>query len=156
MMVTVDVKVGEPGDDEEDQQGSEEEGVSPPPRVRWPEIGDERWQQWGKQVHVEMRRGSHVLQARRRAARTCWFNRQVGESQAQPKLQRVVATLRKRQQEEVEARAQAEGPDWQAEVAQANQRVQAARREVEDEHERTYQKVVAEHEQYMERAVPYK
>ena len=42
MMVTVDVKVGEPGDQEEDEQGSEEEGVSLPPRVRWPEEGGER------------------------------------------------------------------------------------------------------------------
>ena len=33
MMVTVDVKVGEPGDDEEDEQGSDEEGVSLPQRV---------------------------------------------------------------------------------------------------------------------------
>ena len=56
MMVTMDVKVGEPGDDEEDEQGSEVEGISLPPRVRWPQEGDERWQQWGQQVHVEMRR----------------------------------------------------------------------------------------------------
>ena len=123
---------------------------------RWPEEGDERWQQWGQQVHVEMRRGSNVHQAMRRTARICGFNRQVGESQAQPKPQRLVATLRKRQQEEVEARAQAEGAEWQAEVAQANKRVQAARRAVEDEHEMIYQKVVPEHERYMERAVPYK
>ena len=34
MMLTVDVKVGEPGDNEEDEQGSDEEGVSLPPRVR--------------------------------------------------------------------------------------------------------------------------
>ena len=80
----------------------------------------------------------------------------MGESQAQPKLQRLVATLRKRQQEEVDTRAQAEGAEWQAEVAQAKKRVQAARRAVEDEHERIYQKVVAEHERYMEGAVPYK
>ena len=33
MMVTVDVKVGEPGDDEEDEQGSDEEGVRLPPRL---------------------------------------------------------------------------------------------------------------------------
>ena len=95
-------------------------------------------------------------QAMRRAARVCGFNRQVGVLQAQPKLQRLVATLRKRQQEEIEARAQAEAAEWQAEVAQAKKRVQAARRAVEDEHERIYQKVVAEHERYMERAVPYK
>ena len=42
MMVTVDVKVGETGDEEEDEQGSEEEGVSLPPMVKWPEEGDER------------------------------------------------------------------------------------------------------------------
>ena len=95
MMVTVDVKVGEPGEDGEDEQGSDEEGVSLPPRVRWPEEGDERWPQWGQQVHVEMRRGSDVHQAMRSAARVCGFNRQEGDSQAQPKLQRLVATLRK-------------------------------------------------------------
>ena len=39
----------------------------------------------------------------------CGFNRRLGESQAQPKLQRLVATLRKRQQEEIEARVKAEG-----------------------------------------------
>ena len=156
MMVTVDVKAGEPGDDEEDEQGSDEEGVSLPPRVKWPEEGDERWQQWGQQVHVEMRRGSHVHQAMRSAARVCGFNRQEGESQAQPKLQRLVATLRKRQHEEVEGSAQAEGAEWQAEVAQAKKRVRAARRAVEEEHERPYQKVVAEHERHIERAVPYK
>ena len=154
MMVTLDVKVGEPGDDEEDEQGSEEEGVSRPPRVKWPEEGDE-WQQWGQQVHVEMTRGSHVHQAMRSAARVCGFNRQEGETQAQPKLQRLVATLRKRQHEEVEARAQAEGAEWQMEVTQAKKRVRAARRAVEEVHERIYQKVLAEHERYMERAVSY-
>ena len=92
MMVTVDVKVGEPGDDEEDEQGSDEEGVSLPPRVKWPEEGEERWQQWGQQMHVEMRRGSHVHQAMTIAARVCGLDRQEGESQAQPKLQRLVAT----------------------------------------------------------------
>ena len=45
MMVTVDVKVGEPGDEKEDEQGSEEEGVSLPPWVRWPQEGDEKLQQ---------------------------------------------------------------------------------------------------------------
>ena len=43
--------------------------------------------------------------------RICGFTKQGGESQAQPKLQRLVATLRKRQQEEVEARAREEGPE---------------------------------------------
>ena len=86
----------------------------------------------------------------------CGLNRQLGQSQAQPKLQRLVAALRKRQQEEVEARAQTEGAVWQEEVAQAKKRVQAARRAVEDEYERIYQKVVAEHERYMEGVVPYK
>ena len=42
MMVTVDVKVGERGDDEKDEQGSDEEGVSLPPMVKWPEEWDER------------------------------------------------------------------------------------------------------------------
>ena len=156
MMVTVDVKVGETGDNEEDEQGSDEEGVSLPPRVKWTEEGDERWQQWGQQVHVEMRKGSHVHHAMCGAARVCGFNKQEGESQAQPKLQRPVATLRKRQHKEVEARAQAEGAEWQTEVTRPKKRVGAARRAVEEEHERIYQKVVAEHEGYMERAVPYK
>ena len=86
----------------------------------------------------------------------CGFSRRVGESQAQPKVQRLVATLRKRQQEEVEARARAEGAVWQEEVAQTKKRVQAIRRAVEVEQEKIYQNVVAEHERYMERAVPYK
>ena len=95
MMVTVDVKVGEPGDDEEDEQESDEEGVSLRPRVKWPEEGDERWQQWGQQVHVGMRKGSDLHQAMRGAARVCGFNKQEGELQAQAKLQRLVATLKK-------------------------------------------------------------
>ena len=152
MMVTVDVKVGEPGDDEEDEQGSDEEDVSLPSRVKWPEEGDKRWQQCRQQVHVKMRKGSHVHQAMRSAARVCRFNKQEGESQAQPKLQRLVATLKKRQPEEVEARAQAEEVEWQTEVTQANKRVRAARRAVEEEHERIYQKLVAEYKRYMERA----
>ena len=119
MMVTVDVKVGEPGDDQEDEQGSDEEGVSLPPMVKWPEEGDDRWQQWGQRVHAEMRQANHVHQAMRGAARICGFTKQGGVSQAQPKLQRLVATLRKRQQEEVEARAREEGAEWQTEVTQA-------------------------------------
>ena len=142
MMVTVDVKVGEPGDEQEDEQGSDEEGVSLPPMVKLPEEGGERWQQWGQQVHAEMRQGKHVHQAMRRAARIFGFGKQGGESQAQTKLQRLVTTLRKRQHEEVEARAREEGTEWQTDVTQAKKRI--------------YQKVVAEHERYMERAVPYK
>ena len=103
-----------------------------------------------------MRQGSHLHQAMRSAARVCGFTKQGGEFQAQPKLQRLVATLRKRQHEEVEARVQEEGAEWQTEVTQAKKRVQTARRAVEEEHERIYQKVVAEHERYMETAVPYK
>ena len=95
MMVTVDVKLGEPGDDEENEQGSDEQGVSLPPRVKWPEEQDEKWQQWGQQVHVEMRKGSHVHQAMRGGVTVCGFNKQEGESRAQPKLQQLVATLRK-------------------------------------------------------------
>ena len=155
MMVTVDVKVGEAGDDEEDEEGSDEEGVSLPPMVQWLEGGGERWQHWGQRLHVEMRKASHVHQAMRSAARVCGFTKQGGESQAQPKLQRLVATLRKRRHEDVE-RAQEEGAEWQTEVTQAKRRVRTARRAVEEEHERIYQKVVAEHERYMERAVPYK
>ena len=90
MMVTVDMKVGEPGDEQEDEQGSDEEGVSLPPMVKWPEEGDERWQQWGQRVPAKMRQGNHVHQAMRRAARICGFTKQGGESQAQPKLQRLV------------------------------------------------------------------
>ena len=45
MMLTVDMKVGNAGDDEEDEQGSDEEGVSLPPMVKWLVEGDERWQQ---------------------------------------------------------------------------------------------------------------
>ena len=155
-MVTVDVKVGEPGDEQEDEQGSDQEGVSLPPMVKWPEEGDERWQQWGQRVHAKLRQGKQVHQAMRRAARICVFTKQGGESQAQPTLQRLVATLRNWQQEEVEARAREEGTEWQTEVTQAKKRVRTARRAVEEEHERIYQKLVAEHERYTERAVPYK
>ena len=118
MMVTVDVKVGEHGDNEEDEQGSDEGGVSLPPMVKWPQEGDERWQQRGQRVHAEMRQGSHVHQAMRSAARVCGFTKQGGESQVQPKLQRLVASLRKRQHEEVRARAQEEGAEWQTEMTQ--------------------------------------
>ena len=53
MKVTVDVKVGEPGKGEDEEQESDEEGVSYPPTVRWPEKGDDgRCQQWVQQVHV--------------------------------------------------------------------------------------------------------
>ena len=156
MMVTVDVNVGELGDEQEDEQGSDEEGVSLPPMVKWPEKGDERWQQWGQQVHAKMRQGNHVHQAMRRAARICGFTKRGGESQAQPKLQRLVATLRKRQHEEVGARAREEGAEWQTEVTQAKKIVRTARRAAEEEHKRICQKVVTEHQRYMERAVPYK
>ena len=124
--------------------------------VKWPEEGDGRWQQWGQRVHAEMGQGKHVHQAMRRAARICGFTKQGGESQAEPKLQRLVANLRKRQHEEVEARAREEGAEWQTEVTQAKKRVRTARTAVEEEHERIYQIVVTEHERYMERAVPYK
>ena len=156
MMVTVDVKVGEPGDEQEDEQGSDEEGASLLRMVKCPEEGDERWQQWGQRVHAKMRQWKHVHQAMRRAARICGFTKQGKESQAQPKLQRLVATLRKRQHEEVEARARDKGAEWQTEVTQAKKKVQTARRAVEEEQKRIYQKVLAEHERYMERAVPYK
>ena len=109
-----------------------------------------------QQVHVEMLRGSHAHRAMRKAANVCGFSKPVGESQTHPKLQRLVAKLRERQQEEVEARAKAEGAEWQEEVARAKKRVQEGRRAVEDEHERVYQKVVAEHERYMESVAPYK
>ena len=109
-----------------------------------------------QQVQVKTRRGGHVHQAMRGAANISGFSRLVGESQTQPKLQQLVATMRKWQQEGVEARAQTEGAELKEEVARAKNRVQAARRAVEDEHQRVYQQVVAEHEPYMGRPVPYK
>ena len=65
--------------------------------------------QWVQQEHVEMRRGGHLHRAMRRAANMWGFSRQVGELQTQPKMQQLVATLRKWQRTEVEARAQTEG-----------------------------------------------
>ena len=41
-------------------------------------------------------------------------------------------------------------------MTQAKKRVRTATRAVEEEHERIYEKAVAEHERYMERSVPYK
>ena len=84
LMVLVDAKVGEPGDEQEDEQGSNEEGVNLPPLVWLPEEGDGRWQQWGQQVHVKMRRQSHVHQAMRIAARVCGFNREWGNRRHSP------------------------------------------------------------------------
>ena len=139
MMVIVDVKGGEPGDEGKEEQGSDEGD-------------DDRRQQWVQQVHIKMRQGSHVPQAMRRASNMCGFSRQAGESQAQPKLQRLLATLRKGQQEEVEARAGTEGAVWQEEVPRGEKRVRVARRAVEDVHESVYQKVLAEHERYIEGA----
>ena len=44
MMLTVDVKVREPGEEEEEERESDEMGVSLPPPVRWPDDGeDDRW-----------------------------------------------------------------------------------------------------------------
>ena len=102
-----------------------------------------------------MSRGGHAHRAIRKAANVCGFSRLVVEIRTQPKLQQLLAKLRKRHQEEVEVRAKAEGAEWKEDVARAKKRVQAARRAVEDEHGRIYQKVVADHEQYMERAVRY-
>ena len=42
LMLTVDVKVGEPGEEEEEEQGSDEEGVNLLPPVWWLDEGDER------------------------------------------------------------------------------------------------------------------
>ena len=78
MMVTVDVKLGEPGDDEEDEQGLDEEGVTLPPMVKWPEEADERWQQWGQRMHAGKRQRSHSHRAMRRTARVCGFTKQGG------------------------------------------------------------------------------
>ena len=155
MMVTVHVKAGEQGKEEAKEQDLEEEGVSLPPPMWRPEEGDDdTWQQWVQQVHVEMRRGGHAHGAMRKAANVCGFSRPVGETQTQPKVQQLVAKPRKRQQEEVGVRKTTEDADRKEEVARAKKRVQAARRAVEDVHGRMYQKVVAEHERYMERAVP--
>ena len=156
MMVTVDVKVGEPGDEQEDEQGSDEEGVILPSMVKWPEEGDERWQQWGHRVHAEMMQGKHVHQAMRRAARICGFTEQRGGVAGTAQAAKTVG-----HPEETAARGgwgkgAGRGAEWQTELTQAKKRVRTARRAVEEEHERIYQKVVAEHERYMERAVPYK
>ena len=98
MMVTVDMKVRKPGEEEDEEQESDEGGVSYPPPVRWPEEGDDgRCQQWVQQVHVEMRRGSHAHGAVRKAATVFGFGRQVGELQTEPKLQQLVAKPGKRQ-----------------------------------------------------------
>ena len=79
-MVTVDLKVGEPDEADDEEQGLDEEGVSLPWPVRRPEKGDDdRWQQWLQQVHVAMRRGSHAHQAIRKAANVCGFSRPLGE-----------------------------------------------------------------------------
>ena len=84
MMVTVDVNVGEPGDDQEDEQASDEEGLCLLPRVKWLEEGDEGWQQWGQRVHVQMRKRSHMHQAMRSAARVCGVNKQMGNRRHTP------------------------------------------------------------------------
>ena len=61
MMVTVDVKVAEPGEEEDNEHESDDGGVRLPPPVRWPEEGDhDGWQEWVQQVHDEMTRGSHT------------------------------------------------------------------------------------------------
>ena len=85
MMVTVEVKVGGPGDHEDEEHESDEEGVSLPTPVKWPEEDDDdKWQRWLQQVHVEMRRGSHTHPATRKAANVCGFSMAVGEAQTQP------------------------------------------------------------------------
>ena len=94
--------------------------------------------------------------AMRKAAQVCGFNRPVGEAHAQSNLKKLVARLNRRQHEEVEAHATAQGSGWVAEIKGAKKRVQEAKREVEDEHECIYSRGVAEHERYMERVVPYK
>ena len=123
MMVTVDVKVGEPKEEDDEEQESDEEGVSLQPPVRGPEEGDNnRWQQWVQQVHVKMKRTSHAHRVMKRAANMCGFSRPVGASQTQPKLQQLVAKLRKRKQEEVEARAKTVGAEWREEVLRERRR----------------------------------
>ena len=56
MMVTVNVKVGERGEEGDEEQKLDEDGISLPLPVRWPEEDDDKWQQWVQQVHVQMRR----------------------------------------------------------------------------------------------------
>ena len=112
MMVPVEVKVGEPGEDEDEEQGSKEEGVSLQTPVRWAgEEADNKWQQCVQQVHVETRRGSHPHGTMRKAAKVCGFSRLVGQTQTQAKLRQLVPQLDKKGQEEVKVRAKAEGAD---------------------------------------------
>ena len=109
IMVTREMKVAEPGENQDEEQELHEEGVSLPTPVRWPEEGvDGKWLQWVQQVHVERRRRSHVHRTMRKAPKVCGFSRPVGGIQTQPKLQQLVAKLKKGQQEEVEVRAKAE------------------------------------------------
>ena len=70
--------------------------------------------------------------AMRKAAKVSGFNRRVGEAQSKPKLQQLVARLKKTQQEEVEVWEKAEAADWEAEVAQAKKWVQEARRALQE------------------------
>ena len=157
MMLNMKVKVGEPGDNQDEEHKSNEEGFNLPSPVKWPEEEDYgKWRQQVQHIHVEMRRRSHDNRAMTKAATVCRFSRAVGEAQTHPKLQQLVAKLKKRQQEEVKLQAKTEGTDWEEGVAQRKKRLQAARRAVEDEHGRIYQKVVVPHERYMGRSVPYK
>ena len=141
MMVTVDVKVQGPGEGDGYEQESNEEGVILPAPARWAEEEDvDKRQQGVQQVHVEMRRGSHAHWAMGKAANVCGLSRPEGETQTPPKLQQLVANLRKIQQKEAEVGAKGEGADCEEEVAQAKKGVQEARRAVEDQHGRIYQR----------------
>ena len=94
MMVAVDVRMREPGEEEDEEQEAVMVRVSLPPPVRGLEEGeDDRWQQWLLQVHIEMRRVSHAHRAMGKAADVCGFSRPVRESQTRPKVQQLVAKL---------------------------------------------------------------
>ena len=84
MMVTVEVKGWEPGEDRDQEQESDEEGFDLPTPPGWPREEEyDKWQQWVQQVHVEMRRRSHAHPAMIKAVNMCGFSRPVEERKNQ-------------------------------------------------------------------------
>ena len=157
MMVTLEVKVGEPVDNGQEEQESDEEGVGWSTPVKWREEDhNDKWQQWVQQRHVEMRWGSHAHRAMGKAANVCRFGRLVGRHKPSPNYQELVVKPEERQQEEVVVRAKAQVTAWEGGVAQSKKGVKAAQRAVEHEHGRIYGEVVAVYERHKQRAVPYK
>ena len=66
MMMTVEVKLGEPGDDKVEEQESDEEGVNLPVPPKWPEEENNyKWRQWVQQVHIVKRQGNRMQGAMR-------------------------------------------------------------------------------------------